>query len=226
VAELRLHRKISGESEHGGLEGLGANRGVFQVACDRAELTGATNAAGSSTATIERAEDIGGRWRGGSAEGASERGDVGEQGAGLKRGAGVGTWPENARTWARPPRGMVGERLGMVDRWGRRDRERAGAGKRNDADRSAPQSSERERGCAGVGTDRRGPPVRRRGHMGAHEAGPAWAKWVEMTFSISREFLIAFLFIFSRVFISNSNQVSNSNQIKYVQQFKEYLNSI
>jgi hypothetical protein len=47
---------------------------------------------------------------------------VGEQGAGLKRGA--GTWPENARTWARPLRGIVGERLGTADRWGRRDRER------------------------------------------------------------------------------------------------------
>jgi hypothetical protein len=58
---------------------------VFQVAGDRAELTGATDAAGSSTATLERAADVGGRWRGsgrarrarerargGSAEGASE----------------------------------------------------------------------------------------------------------------------------------------------------------
>jgi hypothetical protein len=34
----------------------------------------------------------------------------------------------------------------------------------------------------------------------ARGAGPAWAKWAEMAFSISREFLIAFLFIFSRVF--------------------------
>jgi hypothetical protein len=51
----------------------------------------------------------------------------------------------------------------------------------------------------------------------ARGAGPAWAKWAEMTFSISREFLIAFLFIFSRVFNSISNQVSNSNQIKYMQ---------
>jgi hypothetical protein len=38
------------------------NRGVFQVAGDRAELTGATDAAGSSTATVERAADVGERW--------------------------------------------------------------------------------------------------------------------------------------------------------------------
>jgi hypothetical protein len=83
------------------------------------------------------------RGRGGSVDGATERGEVGEQGTGLKRGADAGTWPENARTWARPRRGIVGERLGTADRWGKRDRERAGAGKRNGADRSAPPSSER-----------------------------------------------------------------------------------
>jgi hypothetical protein len=33
------------------------------VAGDRAELTGATDAAGSSTATVERAADVGGRWQ-------------------------------------------------------------------------------------------------------------------------------------------------------------------
>jgi hypothetical protein len=32
------------------------------VAGDRVELTGATNAVGSSTATIERVADVGGRW--------------------------------------------------------------------------------------------------------------------------------------------------------------------
>jgi hypothetical protein len=98
------------------------------VVGDRAELTGATDAAGSSTATVERATGFGGRWRGsgrvrrvrerergGSAEGASERGEVGKQGAGLKRGADAGTW-------ARPQQGIVGERLGTTDRSGRRDR--------------------------------------------------------------------------------------------------------
>jgi hypothetical protein len=54
-----------------------------------------------ATATMEQAVDVGGRWRssrfpqaerergrGGWAEGANERGEVGEQGAELKRGAG------------------------------------------------------------------------------------------------------------------------------------------
>jgi hypothetical protein len=46
----------------------------------------------------------------GLAEGANERGEVGEQGTWLKRGAGARTWLEKARTWARP-------------RWGDRGRE-------------------------------------------------------------------------------------------------------
>jgi hypothetical protein len=40
---------------------------------------------------------------------------------------------------------IVGERLGTANRWGRRDREREGAGEKNGADSSTPQSSERER---------------------------------------------------------------------------------
>jgi hypothetical protein len=32
------------------------------VAGDRAELSGTTDAAGSSTATVERTADVGGRW--------------------------------------------------------------------------------------------------------------------------------------------------------------------
>jgi hypothetical protein len=42
------------------------------------------------------------------AEGTNERGEVGEQGARLKRGAGARAWPENAQTWARPWRGDRG----------------------------------------------------------------------------------------------------------------------
>jgi hypothetical protein len=34
-----------------------------------------------------------------------------EQGAGLKRGTGTGTWPENARSWARPRRGDRGREV-------------------------------------------------------------------------------------------------------------------
>jgi hypothetical protein len=62
VVELRLHRKNFGECGSGVLEGLGTNRGVFQVAGDKAELTGATDATGSSTANVERAADVVGRW--------------------------------------------------------------------------------------------------------------------------------------------------------------------
>jgi hypothetical protein len=51
------------------------------------------------------------REREGWEEGANERGEVDEQGVGLKRDVGAQTWPENARTWARPRRGIVGGRL-------------------------------------------------------------------------------------------------------------------
>jgi hypothetical protein len=63
----------------------------------------------------------------------------------LKRGAGAGTWLENVRMWARPRRGIVGERLGTADRWGRRDREGSErASERNGTDRLGPRGSERE----------------------------------------------------------------------------------
>jgi hypothetical protein len=93
VAELRLHRKNTGEHGPGGPNGLGVNRGAFQVAGDRVELTRATDTAGSPTVTVERAADVGERWRNClgahagrecSTEGANEQGEVGEQGAGSK----------------------------------------------------------------------------------------------------------------------------------------------
>jgi hypothetical protein len=105
VAKLQLHRKNSGE------------RG--------AKLTGATDVAGSSTVTVEWAANIGKRRRNcldtcterergreGSNVGASEQGDVDEQGAGLKRGEDVWRWSEIARSWALPRWGNVGGRLG------------------------------------------------------------------------------------------------------------------
>jgi hypothetical protein len=49
--------------------------------------------------------------KGGLAEGANERGEVGEQGAGLKRGTSARTWPENARSWVRPRRGDHGREV-------------------------------------------------------------------------------------------------------------------
>jgi hypothetical protein len=45
------------------------------------------------------------------AEGANEREEVGEQGAGLKRGVGAQTWPENVRSWAHPRRGDHGREV-------------------------------------------------------------------------------------------------------------------
>jgi hypothetical protein len=87
----------------------------------------------------------------------------------------------------------------------------SGRGGNNGADSSGPRGREGGReGALARLTDRRGSPV----SAGA-QARPTWANWARLAFSI-----------FSRVFNSNSNQVSNSNQIKYMQQFKEYLDSI
>jgi hypothetical protein len=56
---------------------------------------------------------------------------VGEQGARLKRGAGARTWPENARSWARPRHGDRGREVedeltggdgGTEREWARRGR--------------------------------------------------------------------------------------------------------
>jgi hypothetical protein len=44
-------------------------------------------------------------------KGANGRGEMGEQGAGFKRGAGARSWPENVRTWARPWRGDRGREV-------------------------------------------------------------------------------------------------------------------
>jgi hypothetical protein len=61
----------------------------------------------------------------------------------------------------------VGERLVTADRWGRRDKERVGAGEKNGADKPGPRGSEREGGeGALVGADRQGPPIRNRGRAG------------------------------------------------------------
>jgi hypothetical protein len=155
----------------------------------------------------------------GRADVAGERADV---------GAGARTWLDNARTWARQRRGIMGERLGTTDRWGRRDREgNEHAGERNSTDRPSPWDRERGReGALKVAPTGRTRLSGREGERARARTGLSGLPWAEIGFPFSREFLIAFLFIFSRVFNSNSNQVPNSNQIKYVQQFKEYLGSI
>jgi hypothetical protein len=61
---------------------------------------------GSLHAWVERE-----RGRASLAEGANGRAEVGEQGAGLKRGAGARTWLENARSWVRPRRGDRGREV-------------------------------------------------------------------------------------------------------------------
>jgi hypothetical protein len=73
------------------------------------------------------------RGREGGAEGANERGEVGEQGARFKRGVGARTWPENARSWARPLREDRGREVedeltggdgGTKREWARGEKER------------------------------------------------------------------------------------------------------
>jgi hypothetical protein len=133
-------------------------------------------------AVTVQAMDVGGWWRssrfarterergrGSWAEGANERGEMGEQGAGLKRGARARTWPENARSWARPRREIMGERLETADRWERRDKESGvGARGRTSADKSSPRDREREGERRDrIGADRRDPPIRQRGRAGA-----------------------------------------------------------
>jgi hypothetical protein len=122
--------------------------------------------------------------------GASELGEVGERGAGLKRGEGMRGWSENARTWASPRRGRgreVRDRLMGGVRGTERERERESerVRKSNNADRSAPQSSERERGREEVRGWRRqarpacqGPGARRRRARG----WAWWADWAELAF--------------------------------------------
>jgi hypothetical protein len=51
------------------------------------------------------------RGQGGLAEGATKRGEVGEQGVGLKRGTVARTLPENAGSWARPRREYRGREV-------------------------------------------------------------------------------------------------------------------
>jgi hypothetical protein len=102
--------------------------------------------------------DVGGRWRssqfaraerergrGSWAKGANERGEVGEQGTGLRRGAGARTWPENSRSWARPRRGDRGREVRdeLTGGDGGTERGRAGARERASADMSGPWERER-----------------------------------------------------------------------------------
>jgi hypothetical protein len=229
VAELRPRKNHSGERGPNKSEKGRAHQKVSRVADGKTKLTVALDGAraqqrpqnrrwtsasgggGSRFAWVERE-----RGRESWAEGANGRGEVGEQGAGAR------SWPENARSWARPRQGDRGREVRdtLTGGVGGAERGKAGVGESNGANRSVPRSSERERGREGarVCADRRGPPVRL-SHARAR-AGLNGLPWAELAFPIFLEFLSPFLFIFSRVFNSNSNQVSNSNQIKYMQHFK------
>jgi hypothetical protein len=121
VAELRLRKNHSSECGPAEPGREGAHRRMSREADGKAKLTMALDGARAQRRPQNR------RWTsagggGGSlfvwaerereqeswAEGANGRGEVGEQGAGFKRGAGARSWPENARTWARPRRGDRG----------------------------------------------------------------------------------------------------------------------
>jgi hypothetical protein len=243
-AGLQVRKNYSGDRGPGAAGRERPHRRMSRVADGKAKLTMALNWArvqrrprNKRWTSASGGRALGSRGRSErEGEGAGQRAQMREgrwasRVRGSKGGAGARTWPENARSWARPWREIMGERLETADRWGRwnRERESARARERTSIDRSGPWDKEREgEKCARVGADRRDPPVRRRGRAGAgaHSLGLNGPTWAEMTFSIFLEFLLPFLFIFSRVFNSNSIQVSNSNQIKYVQQFKEYLGSI
>jgi hypothetical protein len=140
------------------------------------------------------------RGRGSWVEGANERGEVGEQGAGFKRGAGARMWPKNARSWERPRRGDRGREVrdGLTGGDGGTERGRAGARERTCADRSGPRDRERGRERALRFALIGGTRLSSRGGTRAW-ARADWAKWVvlgQISFSFFLEFLIAF-YLFS-----------------------------
>jgi hypothetical protein len=115
MAELRLCKNHSGERGPAEPRREGAHRRVSRVADGKAKLTVALNGARAQRRPQNRrwtsASGVGGsrftwaereRGRETWAEGANGSGEVGEQGAGFKRGTGARSWPENARSWARP----------------------------------------------------------------------------------------------------------------------------
>jgi hypothetical protein len=80
---------------------------------------------------------------------ASERGEVGELGARLKRGAGAWTWPENARSWARPWRGDHGWEVEDDLTGGDGGTEREAGARARGRRRQARPTGQRERGRVG-----------------------------------------------------------------------------
>jgi hypothetical protein len=172
---LRLLGKLSGERGPGKPEGLGVNRGVSRVVGDAAELTKGTSATRAERRSRNddglRLAATGLGWSRAQGKRGGERARLRAQmsrgkwvsGAwGLKgRGRAEG-WPENARSWARPRRGNVGERLG-TRRWltgGVREAERKSAhvGKKRrrqvNPTEQREKEGERARGLAPTGGTR------------------------------------------------------------------------
>jgi hypothetical protein len=124
MAELRLRKNHSGERGPAEPRRERAHRRVSREADGKAKLTVAldrarvqrrpqnrwwTSVGGGGDSRFAWAERE--RERESWAEGANGRGEVGEQGAGFKRGAGARSWSENAWMWARPRRGDRGREV-------------------------------------------------------------------------------------------------------------------
>jgi hypothetical protein len=194
MAELRLRKNHSGERGLDKPKRGRAHRRVSRVANGKAKLTVALDGARAQRRPQNRrwtSADGGGgsrfAWaeRESWAEGTNGRGEVGEQGARVKRGEGARTWPDNARTWARPRWGDRGREVRdtLTGGVGGAEREGAGARESNGADRPVPWSSERarERGRSGLrrqagsacqAQGRAGARTRELGLMGC--LGPNW----------------------------------------------------
>jgi hypothetical protein len=156
-------------------------------------------------------------------EGANERGEVGEQEAGLKRGTGARMWPENVWSWARPRRGDRGRQVEDELTGGDGRIERGNGRARGKRSRQAWPTGQREvQRSERAGWRRQAGPACQT--QGARMHGLGLLGWLGLKwpFPFSWNFYCLF-YLFSLGF---SIQVSNSNQIKYVQQFKEYLGSI
>jgi hypothetical protein len=110
----------------------------------------------------------------------NERGEVGEQGVGLKRGAGAQTWPENARTWAHPRWGdrrrEVEDELTGGD--GGTERERESGRTRGKQRRQVGPTEQHARERGEVSALGSAPIVRARlSGTGGTRARVGWAKW-------------------------------------------------
>jgi hypothetical protein len=113
------------------------------------------------------------------AECTNGRGEVGEQGAGLKRGADLAEERVDVGASTTGDRGReVRDELTGGD--GGTKREKRARVREDGAHKPGPRGSEgeRERGRARGCADRRGPPFRHRGHTRAGLSGPVWLKLV------------------------------------------------